>query len=413
MAASANTESTLNGHFKNVYAEQIENLKPSGVELYNMVKFIKSSKRGGKFYNQPVALGYEFGFSYGGTGGAAYDLNSAVAAAHDEAQVKGSSIHLSSVLSVDAASRAASGKEAAFVQETKYIVENMFESFMVRLEIIFMYGQSGIGIVESVSSNVIKIEDHEWAAGLWAGSENMPIEIRSAAGVKRGETNVSSVDMSAKQVTVDGLPAGTVATDVIYHKGAYNQEAVGLHKICSNTTGTLFGIDASQYSLFRGNTVNVGTNFSGGEAVLSFDKIEEGIARMMEKGLKKEEVCVLCNPLSWKNLLSDLAAKREFDSSYKSSGLEQGTENITFFGPNGKIKIVSTIFCKEGYAYMMVPGDFLKIGSSDVTFNQPGLDDKMVRLLEKTAGYEFRAYADIALFTAKPGRTALLTFIES
>lgn len=412
MANAANTESTLNGHFKEVYAENIQSLKPSGVKLYNMVKFIEASKRGGKFYNQPIALGYEFGFSYGGTGGSAYSLDAPVSAVHENTQVKGSSITLSSYLSMDAASRSMEGK-AAFVQETKYIVENMFESFMVRIEAIMMYGGSGIGIVESVSGNVITIEKEEWAAGLWAGCENMPIEVRTSAGVKRGETSVSSIDMENKTVTVDGIPAGTAATDVIFHKGAYDKEAVGLHLITSNTTGTLFGVDASAYSLFRGNIVNVGTDFAGNEAVLSFAKIEEAIARMMEKGLAEEEVVVICNPLSWKNLLSDLASKRQFDQSYSSAKLSNGAKEIEFHGPNGLIKIVSSIFCKEGYAYAICPKEFLRIGSSDITFEQPGMGDKMVKLLERTAGYEFRSYSDQSLFTAKPGKSALLRYIKS
>lgn len=396
---------------KEVYAENIKNLKPSGVKLYNMIKFVEASKRGGKFYNQPIALGYEFGFSYGGTSGAVITLDSPVSAAHENTQVKGSSLTLSSYLSMDAASRSMNSK-AAFVQETKYIVENMFESFMVRLEAICMYGGSGIGEVESVTGNVIKIEDHEWAAGLWAGCENMPIEIRSSAGVKRGETSVLKVDMQAKTVEVDGLPAGVVGTDVIFHKGAYDKEAVGLHKIASNTTDTLFGVDASQYSLFQGNIVDVGASV-GSPAVLSFAKIEEAVARMMEKGLSEEEITVLCNPLSWKNLLTDLAAKRSFDQSYSQAKLDQGAKEIVFHGPNGMIKIVSSIFCKEGYSYIICPKEFLRIGSTEVTFNAPGLGDKMVKLLERATGYEFRAYADEALFTAKPGKTAFLRYITS
>ena len=257
--SSVNYEETLNGHFKEVYADNIKDLRPQGVKLMNMVKFIEASKKTGKFYHQPITLGYEFGFSYGDATGAAYTLDAPVSAQHEDAQIKSNSIVLSSYLSIDAASRSVNSK-AAFVQETKYIVENMFESFMVRLEAIMMYGQSGIGVVASTSGNDIVVSDAEWAAGLWAGCEKMPIEVYSSAGVKRGETSVSAVDMNTKTVTTTGLPAGTVATDVIFHKGAYGKEFVGLHKIVSNQSDTLFGVDASQYSLFRGNIVNVGAS---------------------------------------------------------------------------------------------------------------------------------------------------------
>lgn len=411
-ASSANTQETLVGHFKEVYADKIKDLRPDGVELYNMAKFVEASKQGGNFYNQPIVLGYEHGFSYNGTSGAVGTLEAAVAAPHANASVIGSEIILSSYLSFGAASRSKSGKNA-FIQETKHIVSNMFKSFMLRIEIILMYGQSGIAIVESTSGNTFTVEKEEWAAGIWAGSENMPIEIRTSAGVKRGDTVVTSVNMDSKTITVDGLPAGTVISDVVYHKGAYSNESVGLHKIVSNT-GTLFGVDASAYSLFKGNIVDVGTDFAGSEAVLSFAKIEEAIARMQEKGLTKEEVVLLCNPQSWKNLLVDLAAKRSLDSSYSSAKLDQGASEIVFHGPNGKIRIMSTIFCKEGYAYIICPKDFIRVGSSDVTFKQPGMDDKdMVKMLERASGYEFRAYSDQALFSASPGKTALLRYIKS
>lgn len=61
MSNAANTEATLNGHFKQIYSEKIKDLRPSGVKVLNMVDFIESSKRTGDFYNQPISLGYEHG----------------------------------------------------------------------------------------------------------------------------------------------------------------------------------------------------------------------------------------------------------------------------------------------------------------------------------------------------------------
>lgn len=57
MASAANTVDTLNGNFKDVYADKIENLIPDGVKLYNMIPFNKESKAMGNLYRQPVVLG--------------------------------------------------------------------------------------------------------------------------------------------------------------------------------------------------------------------------------------------------------------------------------------------------------------------------------------------------------------------
>lgn len=412
MASAANTESTLNGHFKEIYADKIEDLRPSGVKLLNMVDFISSDKRNGDNYNVPIALGYEHGFSYGGSSGGAYTLEAAVAAAHENAQVKGHSLTLRSYLSIDAASRSMNSK-GAFVQETKYLVENMFKSFMTRLEIQMMYGQMGIGTVLSVSGAVLTIKTQEWAPGVWAGSENMPIEIRSSAGVLRGTAVVVSSDFSARTVTLDGAPAGVVDTDVIWHKGAYGKEFAGLHKIASNTSGSLFGINSSSYSLWQGNIVDVGTDATTNAATLTFAKVEEGIARAMEKGLSEEDVCLMVNPRSWKNLLTEQTAKREYDSSYSSESLKQGSKNIEFFGQNGKVEVIASIYVKEGYAYLFPKKQFTRIGSSNVTFDQPGLEGKFLKLLESVSAYEMRAYCDQALFTTSVGHTALLRYIKS
>jgi len=65
MASQANTVDTLNGLFKEVYADNIENLVPDGVKLYNMIPFNKESKALGNLYHQPVVLGLEHGITYG------------------------------------------------------------------------------------------------------------------------------------------------------------------------------------------------------------------------------------------------------------------------------------------------------------------------------------------------------------
>lgn len=414
--AQVNDFQTLNSHFREIYAEKIKDLIPEGVKLYNSVDFIEASKQGGLDYIQPVSLGLEHGFTYGGQNGTAFALNDAVASTHARAQIKGHEMVLRSFLSVGAASRSQNSK-GAFVQETKFIVENMLKSFVRRLEVQLMYGQEGLGVLESISggsNEVIKIEDHEWAAGIWSGAEGMPIDIYTSGGVLRGSVNVVSYDFDAKTVTVDTdlTTISAAATDVIYYKGAFGNEFAGLHKIITNS-GTLFNIDASQYNLWKGNVVEVGTNFSGGEAVLSFAKVEEAVARAMEKGLADEPLLVMCNPKSWNNLLTEQVAKRRFDSTYSEVKLKEGARELEFYGQTGVIRIVSSIYCKEGYAYAMPEKEYMRIGSSDITFERPGLDGKFLKLMEGFNGYEMRAYTDQALFTACPGKSTLLTFIKS
>ena len=412
MSQTNNDFQTMNSIFKEAYADRVKDLIPDGVKLLNMFSFTAAEKQPGNLYHQPVTLGLEHGFTYGGTGGSAFALRNGVASSHEDAQIRGHEMVLRSYLSVGAVSRSR-GKNS-FIQASKLIVENMLKSFARRLEVQLMYGQAdgGIGVIETIATNTIKVEDHEWAPGIWSGSEKMPIEIRSSAGALRGEVEVTAVRLADKEIDIDTTPAGTVATDVLYYAGAFGKEFAGIHKIITNT-GTLFNIDASQFSLWSGNIVEVGTNFSGGEAVLSFAKLEEAIAVAMEKGLADEDVYVLCNPKSWNNLLTEQTAKRRYDSSYSDAKLEDGAKALTFYGQNGMIEIHSSIYCKEGFAYVLPMSCYTRIGSSDVTLEQPGFEGKFLKLLENANAYEMRAYTDQALFCSQPGTSTLLTFITS
>lgn len=356
--------------------------------------------------------------TYGGSAGQAFGLNQAIASEMQEAQVKGCEMVLRSALSVGAAARSISS-QGAFEQATKLLVRNMLKSMHIRLEVQLLYGQVGLARVEAVASNVISICDSEWAPGIWVGAKNMQIQIYSQAGVLRGAATVTNVDMKAKTITVDAVPAGVTgnadaenaAADVIYYAGAFNKEFAGLHKMITNT-GTIFNIDASQYELFKGNIVEVGTNTTSGAAFISFEKIEEAVAVAMEKGLMDEDVTALVHPKQWNKLMTDLAAKRMFDSSYSEKSLKQGTQAIEFYGQNGKISVVASLFVKEGSAYVFPEKELERIGSTDVTFEMPGYEGKFFRLLEDVNGYELRCYTDQALYSSSIGQFTLLKYIK-
>lgn len=407
MASSSNNfGDTLNANFKEVYADNIENLIPDGVKLMNSISFSPRDSQLGNLYHQPVVLGLEHGVTFAGPTDDAFNLEAPIAGVIKDAQVRGNQMVLRSVLGYAAASRAAGGGKRAFVDSSKFLVQNMLRSMAKKLEIQLLYGQMGYATVASTSGNTLVVTTAEWAPGIWAGAENMPIEIRDAAGTTiRGQAMIVSVDMSARSLTLNAMPAGVVSTDVIWHKGAYGNEFAGVHKILTNT-GSIFGISASSYNLFKGNSV------SAGNAALSFATVQEAIARGIEKGLDSD-VKVLVNPRTWADLLSEQAAKRMYDSSYRSSKAENGMEEIAFYGQNGKVEIVASIYVKEGYSYMLCMDEWMRIGSTDITFRRPGKGDEFFRELENSAGYELRAYTDQALFCYAPGKNTLITNITN
>ena len=403
-----NTVGTLNGFFKETYADKLKELIPDGVKLLNKIKFMAKDKQPGNLYHQPVILGLEHGVTFAASDEDAFNLNAPVAGQVKDAQVRGNPVVLRSLLGYAAASRAALGGQKAFMDATKFLVANMLRSMAKKLEIEMLYGQIGYGTVSAVAGTLITITPAEWAPGIWAGAEGMPIEIRDVTGAtSRGTSTVYSVDMTAQTITLTSAIAGVVATDVIWHYGAYGNEFPGIHRILTISSGILFNIDVGNYNLFRGNS------YDSQSGALSFTKLGQAVARSVEKGLDGRALA-LVNPRAWQNMVSDQAALRKYDSSYSSSKAENGMSSILFHSQNGEIEIEPSIYVKQGYAYVLSLEEWFRVGSTDMTFKRPGQGEEFFRDLENAAAYELRLYSDQAVFCMAPGRnTVIINIVNS
>lgn len=398
-----NAVGTLNGLFKETYADKLQELIPDGVKLLNKIKFMSKDKQPGNLYHQPVILGMEHGITFASSDDDAFNLQPPVAGTIKDAQVRGNPVLLRSVLGYTAASRAAQGGAKAFMDATKFLVANMLRSMAKKLEIEMLYGQVGYGTVSGAVTTVVTVATAQWAPGIWAGAEGMPIEIRNAAGsTSRGQFTVVSVDMDARTITLnaDAAAAGVVSTDVIWHKGAYGNEFPGIHKILTST-GTLFNIDTAAYNLFKGN------EYSASSAALTFVKLQKAIARAVEKGLDSK-VLVLVNPRGWSDLLNDQAALRTYDGSYSAAKAENGSKSIMFHSQNGDMEIEPSIYVKEGFAYALCLDEWCRVGSSDMSFKRPGKEGDFFREQDNAAGYELRLWSDQAVFCYAPGKNTLI-----
>lgn len=401
-----NTFTTLNGNFKQVYADKLENLIPENVKLMTMIKFNQKAKTGDQ-YHQPVILQQEHGITFATSEDDAINLNAAVSGAIRDATIRGNVAVLRANLGYAAASRAAGGGAKAFEDATKFLVANMLRSMAKKLEIEMLYGQIGYGAVASSSTNTLIVTTAEWAPGIWSGAEGMPVEIRDITGAtSRGTFTVTAVDMDLRKLTFDAsvAAAGVVATDVIWHKGAYGKEFAGIHQILSQTTGTLFGISITDYNLFKGNS------YSAGSAALSFAKLNKAATRGIEKG-QMGKLVAMVNPRGWADMLNDQAALRRYDSSYSKKKMDNGAEALEFNSQNGLIEIHASTFVKEGYAYLLSTDEFMRVGSSDVTFKRPGREDEFFLDRPDSMAYELRLFTDQALFCSAPGRNTLITAI--
>lgn len=422
----ANQVDTLNGLYKERYADKVKQLVPDHVKLYNAVKF-DTAKKQGKSYVEPVILSYESGFSYGGTSGSLFNLNDAKEFKMEEASVQANELVLRSAISIGALNRSA-GDAQAIEKAMSLMVGNMLNSIYHRLEVQMFYGQSGLGAVKTANTattatKTIEIKDAEWAAGIWNGTTGAEIEIFDSAVSAKSiadDVYITGYSLANKTITIAKVSGGNFASpaddvavdDVIYFKGAATTSAknefLGIHGISEENT-SLFGITNTNEPLFQGSVVDVGDD-ANNPAVLSQAKIEEGISAMVEKGLMEEEVCVYVNPKQWDDLLTEQDAKRVLDSSYSSNKHQSGAREIEFFGQNGTIKVKASTFVKQGYAYIVCEKELKRIGSTEVTFDRPD-GGKFAKLLEGKHGIEMRCMTDESLFTARPSSICQLRYI--
>lgn len=418
--AGENTVASLDGLFKVVYADKLLDLIPNFALLQKLVAFSPADKETGDFYAQPVVLAHEAGFTYLGSSGGAGNLKDAQNGVMKEAQVQGSEMNLRARLAAAALTRAAQKGQQAFERLSRWKVEDMNHAFRKRLEIAMFYGQKGIGTVESATdlgggqANIV-ITAGTWAGGIWAGAEGVRLDAFTGTTKNNasGVLTVISVNSDTRTIKVSytgTLASEVAANDVLYFEsanagsGTFNEMA-GLQAIISNT-GTLFGIDASVYSLWAGNVVS-----SVGQ--ISFAKLQDAVAKAVNKGLMSD-VDVFLSPKAWGVLNSDAAALRVFDSSYSVARAENGAQELSFHSQNGKMTIRAHAMVKDGDAFIVPLEKVLRIGSEDLTFGRPGVDSSEAVYFDRVPNtnlLELQAMCDQAIFVECPAECVFMTGI--
>ena len=417
---TSNQQSTLNGLFKQVYAKSVKTAIPNFAILQARLPFSKAAILGDK-YHLPVVLSDEHGFTYGGSSGANYTLNSAVSLQMQDAQVPGSELTLQSGMSYGAVSRAQSKGSTAVEGAVGILIERMKASTAKRVEIAMIYGGSGIGQIVSTSTTgsagtrVYTISTSSFAAGIWAGLENANLDLYTTVGVKLN-TNagvvITAVSVGLKTVTISGNSADLTAIDAatnpkIYFMGTFGNEMTGLDQIMINT-GVLFNIDASAYNLWAAQT------YDCQGSALTMNKVLSAVNLAVGRGLM-QDVQLLVAADSWANLNANLAGQRMFDGSYKSSKAENGVESIKYHSSNGMIEVICHPFVKSGEAFLLPLDNVQRVGSTDIDFRGDGPDGQQEYLVQNptTNGWICRAYTDQAVLIETPAMTVKLINITA
>ena len=409
--AQYNTTSTADGILKEIYADGIVNLLPESAVLTKLIPF-NSAKKIGKTYNQPVRLTGEHGITFSSSGVAT--LNTAVAQTIGNAAVPAFELFLRSQLSYDLVMQADSDRKS-FENVADLLVTGMLEDATRYTEIELLYGGDGIGTTSSsantnATTTVATFTTASWADGIWSGMEGQVIEFYDSTNTivssgANADFIVSAVNPDSRTVTFTGTAAGITALDTAiaagacdaYFNGSNGNEMSGLKAILTNT-GTLFGLSATTYSLWRGNT------YSASSAALNFGKLNSAISRAVARGLN-EAACLIVNPKTWHNLNSNEAALRMYDSSYKKTVAENGVEKLSYHGSNGVVEVYPHNICKEGDAFLFPKKKIQRIGSQDWAFMPAdGDNERLLWNVPDVTAYELRVATGQSLFLETPAR---------
>jgi hypothetical protein len=384
-----------------------------------------------------VALSREAGFTYGA---GLQTLAGIISQGVDDAKVRGVPMTLQAGWAYDAAAAMASDK-GSFINQTAHKFQCMMEAAVYRLELQYIHGSRGIAVTDAAQDSVaavtagdngnnyaiLPIDPLYYAAANFAGSEGALISFilnsdNSTASAAAGVGNVVNkfeiiaVDTDSKTITVKCYDANAAAALVVeietaaynvYFYGAAGNEMVGLRAISSNIasgSSSLYGIDASSYSVWRGNSYAVGT------ANLTLEKIYLGLAKAVGRGLL-EDVVILVSPMSFATMANDEAALRQYNSKIMSA--DRGVEAIKFVGPNGSVEVLPHPMCFESQAIAFPIKKAERIGASDLTFKRPGGSEEMIQEMATQTGFECRLYSDQAIFLPDPAKCVLFTGISN
>jgi len=425
--------SDLAGFLKPVFGD-LQWLLPEEALLQKTFPF-SAANSVGKQFEEPLQVRTSWGVSFLGSEGEVQALTESSPSKTVAAEVKPFLTVLNDKISYTQFDRGNEGGKKAFMSTGAYVGKNLAMQLRRILEMSMVNGQQGIMEIETYSSagtTSVVVTAASLRTGILALLEGAKLDILDAAGttvIANGTAGgsqgveVLSVDIDTRTIvfkaapTLDGGGAVTpVAPQVLYLHGAnlgtsVFKEMVGLRKQIGATTGTVFNINKATYQAVRGNVV-------GSIGPISAGALLKAGAKAINRGMQGRMV-VLLSPLSWGELNSRNIAQQVFDSSYKPSKAEEGTDAILVRGNGVVMECLSYSYMADG-EFMMLPKEGVKrIGSAyensgpdgdtDISFMIPGSN---LRFVDPVPGYnavKVECRSDQAIYLQKPAWAVLGT----
>lgn len=445
MAASATDQyvdpSDLAGFLKPVFGE-LQWLLPEGVVLQKLVKFSAGDKVG-QYFQEPVQVVTSWGVTFCGSDGGVVTLNASIPSKTVSAQVTPYLTVLNDQVSYAMFDRGQDAGKTAFMATGAYVGKNLSMQLRRLLEMSMMSGQEGFATVDTYSSSgtgSVVVTAASARIGVLSILEGAALDVVRGTNVIADGSNASnstgikvlSVDIASLTITFAALPyvgsasASPTAGDILFLHGAAGpttgnaatavsfMEMVGLRKQISATTGTIFNINKATYQAYRGNVV---TSFGP----VSAGSILSAAAKAINRGFQGTFACIL-GPTAWSVLNSRNIGQQVFDSSYKTSKADLGTDAIVLRGQGVTVECYPSAFQADGELMLLPKENMKRIGSAyensggengdtDISFMIPGSTLRFIDPVQGVTAVKVECRSDQAIYLQKPAFSVLATGI--
>lgn len=411
--------SAANGWYKVRYGKKNDAL-PSVAKVQQLIRYQKRAKTG-KSYNEPVLLRSSHGLTIkgGASRGTVYAYNTPQSPQMEEVSISGCEMTLRDQVAIGAVA-AAMGGDTSYGPIVDETVMQLMESHRYYLEMGLLYGQTSIGTIETVttsgSNEVIVFTKASWAPGVWARGEKMRVDAYDApGGTLRNDSTagafftVEAIDHSARSIEVSGestdLAALAVGDVLVVHEGDGTTGLfTGIDKVVTNT-GSLHGISAATYSLWKGNIHAVSN------VPLTMGILHGATVGAVDRGLEGK-FDWLIPTRSWQNLCDNESALRRYAES-QDRDYKQGANKLTFYGANGaEMSLTPHSMIKSGEAFGLTPDEWVRGGESDLVDTLEGMPaDQFFHNVPGYSALEILNFSSQFLFCRKPSRQVKITGI--
>ncbi len=451
MAASSTDTYTdptdLVGYLKPVFGE-LQWLLPEGVILQKLVKFSAGDKVGA-YFQEPVQVKTSWGVTFCGSDGGVVTLNASVPSRTESAQVTPFLTVLNDQVSYGMFDRGQEAGKTAFMATGAYIGKNLSMQLRRLLEMSMMSGQDGFAVVDSYSSSgtgSVVVTAASARIGVLSMLEGAKIDVVRGTNVIADGVTASnstgipilSVDIATLTITFSALPyvgssaATPAAADILFLHGAAGpttgnaatavsfQEMIGLRKQISATTGTVFNINKATFQAYRGNVVTTFGPVSAGSILAA-------AAKAINRGFQGTFACIL-SPSAWSVLNSRNIGQQVFDSSYKTSKTDLGSDAIVLRGQGVTVECYPSGFQADGELMLLPKENMKRIGSAyensgaptseggvqgdtDISFMIPGSPHRFIDPVQGVTAVKVECRSDQAIYLQKPAFAVLCTGI--